>query len=190
MKVYIMLFLVPLVLYIYAVRRSGNTRTKMEKMMISMGGSMLFGFTIGLYVGGVFHGNFFITVTVATIVSVFAGMVIGAPQGSLGLIEGIFSGAMAGLMGAMTAEMLLPQEIRILLLFFLLLTSFSSWWVVYFWDKNHEMTKAKIIFSNAVTVLYLMSVTLIFITYPPFHESPSKSPQYEHHMKNENIYIP
>lgn len=171
MFLYTILFLIPIILYYLGVFRKGKDRTKMEKMMLAMGASMLVGFSIGVYFGGLFHGTFFSSLLISVIVTSVIGIIIGVPHGKLCTIEGLFTGGMAGLMGAMTAEMLSIPEVRIILLLLLLLMGLGAFWSLYFWKNTGENVKKWTAYLlHFTTMCYLLCVTYIFIWVPPFDD--------------------
>ncbi|MBU9723771.1 MULTISPECIES: hypothetical protein [Bacillaceae] len=167
MLLYTGFIIIPLLLYHIGVQGKSE-RTRMEKMMLAMGASMLICFTVGIYVGGLFQGVFFSSIVLSIFISVFFGLFIGIPHGPLATVEGVFTGAMAGLMGAMTAEMLSIAEIRIILLFFLLLSGLGGFWSIHFWKNNEKSGKKKWIFLHILTLLYLICIAVLFVWYPPF----------------------
>ncbi|MFA9556621.1 hypothetical protein ACERII_04835 [Evansella sp. AB-rgal1] len=166
---YSLLFIIPLLLYYIGMKNSNKDRTKMEKMMLAMGGSMLVGFTLGLFIGGIFHGSFLTSLILSVILSTVVGIYIGIPHGNIEIVEGLFTGGMAGLMGAMTAEMLSIPELRIVLLLFFLLIGLGAFWSLHFWRKGYLYDKtSKVIFFHFITMCYLLGVTVLFIWHPPF----------------------
>ncbi|ADU28602.1 hypothetical protein [Evansella cellulosilytica] len=172
MLIYSLLFLFPITLYFIAMAHKQANRTNMEKMMLTMGGAMIIGFTIGIFFGGLFYGDFFLSLMISLITTCLIGFVIGMPHGKLPIIEGVFTGGMAGAMGAMTAEMLNIPEVRILLLLLFLLSSLGGFWCFHFWTKNKQFEKKiQRFFLHFFTMIYLIIVTVIFVMYPPFEGS-------------------
>ncbi|WP_088036228.1 hypothetical protein [Evansella clarkii] len=170
MFVYISLLIIPLIFYFAGVRNGQSGRSKMEKMMLTMGGAMLLGFTSGIYIAGI-ASSFFTAVVFSIFLTAIAGILLGLPHGGAAVAEGMFTGAMAGLMGAMTADMLSLPEKRVLLLLFLLLASLGGFWVLKYWKIRSEFSnKSKTIIFNIFTFCYLLFVAYIFIIHPPFTE--------------------
>ncbi|MDQ0256106.1 hypothetical protein J2S74_003505 [Evansella vedderi] len=181
MLIYSFLFIFPLLLYFIGMTRKAKNRTKMEKMMLAMGGSMLVGFTIGIYFGGLLHGAFFSSLLISIIVTSVIGILIGLPHGNLATIEGLFTGGMAGLMGAMTAEMLSIPEVRILLLLLLLLMGLGAFWSLHFWKKGESVVRKSLTFLvHFSTMCYLLLVTFIFIWMPPFEDKRGIHGEHDH----------
>ncbi|SDZ12465.1 hypothetical protein SAMN05421736_106168 [Evansella caseinilytica] len=178
MLIYSILFLFPLCLYYFSMKRKQISRTKMEKMTLAMGGSMLVGMTIGLFIGGLFHGSFFSSLLLSVFATAVVGLIIGKPHGIIESVEGLFTGGMAGLMGTMTAEMLSIPELRILLLLFFLLMGLGAFWSLQFWRKSPEKQPFKSVLIHGMTMIYLLFTTCLFIWIPPFEEQPS---QHEHY---------
>ncbi|UTR08694.1 hypothetical protein MM300_12065 [Evansella sp. LMS18] len=171
MFVYISFLIIPLFFYFAGIRNGQPGRSKMDKMMLTMGGSMLLGFSSGIYIAGS-ASSFFAAVVFSIFLTAIAGILLGAPHGGAAVAEGMFTGAMAGLMGAMTADMLSLPEKRVLLLLFLLLTSLGGLWVLKYWKIGVEFssTKSKAMIFNFFTFIYLLFVAYIFIIHPPFTE--------------------
>ncbi|MBU9714610.1 hypothetical protein [Evansella tamaricis] len=168
MLFYSVFIVIPLCLYYLAVKGSGKERSGMEKMMLTMGSSMILGITAGVFLGGLYQGQFFASVILSVLAAVLLGFILGWPHGTLGIIEGIFTGGMAGLMGAMTAEMLPIPEVRILLLFLLLLSGLAGFWSIHYWKRRDSTAKWKLTILHILTLLYLVLITFLFIWYPPY----------------------
>ncbi|GGE57075.1 hypothetical protein [Priestia taiwanensis] len=103
----------------YASRRHG---TLMEQMVFIMAFSMSIGLSIGFYVGVLLKGDLLYSALLAIAGSGLIGFLIGICFHLYTGLEGLFSGIMAGMMGAMTAEMLTNQQAHSILLISLLLT--------------------------------------------------------------------
>ncbi|WP_218244266.1 hypothetical protein, partial [Pseudomonas sp. 2995-3] len=76
---------------------------------------------------------------------------IGLPHGSLSTVEGVFTGAMAGLMGALTAEMLSIAEVKIILLLFFMLSGLGGFWSIHFWNIGNRKGEKRWILLQLLT---------------------------------------
>ncbi|MDG5787972.1 hypothetical protein QA612_10775 [Evansella sp. AB-P1] len=171
MYIYSIFLILPLLFYFSGIKNQDKTRTKMEKMMLTMGASMLVGLTFGLFIGAIYHGAYFNSFIISLIVTTIVGFLIGLPHGKITVIEGVFSGGMAGIMGAMTAEMLSVPEIRTIMLLLILLMSLGGFWCMHFWKNGFLYNKTyKVFIFHIATILYLLFITYLFIMYPPFQQ--------------------
>lgn len=124
---YIVCWIASHLLFVFIVYRMGEHRgLLMEKLMISMALSMVFGLSIGVLTGIIYHGNLLLATLFSMVTAGIVGAILGVGLHPLASAEGFFSALMAGMMGSMIAEMLTFQEGHALLLISLLFLSATT----------------------------------------------------------------
>ncbi len=146
--------------------------------------AMLYGLTTGIYAGGLFHGLFFYSLAVALASGVILGVVLGWPLHRMAMVEGGFSGGMAGMMGAMTAEMLTIREVSIGLFFFMLLTIVCTLTTLQ-WVKAKNKKSTPFSFKCLIVTMSYVGIAFYFYTTaPPFIDMQTEidEPSHDHHQ--------
>lgn len=115
----LMLCCISIIITSYISKRSG---TLMEYMVFIMSFSMSIGLSIGFYLGILFKGELLYFTLLAILISGCIGFLVGLRFHLYTALEGMFSGVMASMMGAMITEMLNAQQAHSILFISLLFT--------------------------------------------------------------------
>ncbi|RNA66319.1 hypothetical protein [Alteribacter keqinensis] len=183
----LVLLIVPLGLFLYFSVKRGNGLTLMEKMMNVMAGAMLTGMVVGFYFGGIFHGTFTHSLTASVASGAIAGAVIGLPYKGLPVVEGLVSGSMAGMMGAMTAEMLPISFVSSAVVILVLATVAAFLWMsqrtidgdaVIRKETSHAYSSTWLVF----TLVYVGFSFFLMAAEPPFNVETPAEPHQQNHM--------
>ena len=140
----------------------------MSGMMIGMTIGMIAGFLSGFYVGAT-NGMF-----VGTVFGMFIGISLGAWNGRccgiMGVMEGVMAGFMAGPMGAMTAVMLLNDNLKIASVIMTVIGAVilvGLNYMVYKEMKHSEKKEKEDIFTSLIINVILMIITTWLIVFGP-----------------------
>ncbi|WP_026688756.1 hypothetical protein [Alteribacter aurantiacus] len=186
----ILLFLlVPLGLFVYSHWKYGDALSLMEQMMNVMAIAMLVGVATGFYFGGLFHGTFTHSLVASVVVAAILGMILGFPFKGLPVIEGLFSGAMAGMMGAMTAEMLPLSFVSTTVVLLLMVSVTAILWTAQRTIREHALSQNKTSHAYNYTwlvfsLVYLGFSFMVMITAPVYVEPGGHQPPVESHHQN------
>jgi hypothetical protein len=114
--VYVVGFMALLLLCILGLLQwSGYRGGFMTGMMMTMSLGMVFGLAAGSFVGLALHGELLLSTLIGMLASSIIGFICGLYHHHLAGVEGLFSGLMAGMMGAMVTEMLSIAEAAVFL---------------------------------------------------------------------------
>lgn len=140
----------------------------MSGMMIGMTTGMISGFLSGFYVGatnGMFVGGVF-----GIIIGMWLGVWMGKCCGVMGFMEGIMAGFMGGFMGAMTAVMLLNDNLRAAAVIIFIIGSIilvSLNYMIYREMKESEKQKSEDHMLTIIVTFVLIIVTTWLMVYGP-----------------------
>jgi hypothetical protein len=137
----------------------------MSGMMVGMTIGMISGFLSGFYVGatnGMFIGSVF-----GMIVGIILGLWNGRCCGIMGSIEGTMAGFMAGPMGAMTAVMMLNDNLNYMAIIVFVIGAIIMFMLNYmiYKEMKSEIVKSEdsfIIFIYTIIVVVLTSLVMVF----------------------------
>ncbi|MGI8314169.1 hypothetical protein [Halobacillus mangrovi] len=162
--------------------RFQHTLNHGQKMVLAMAQGTNLGFVAGLFIATIFPNQLFLS----SLISLFAGVIIGGICGyKLGMIsclEGVTSGLMSSLMGAMLSVMILPQQAIIFIQLFLTL-SFCSLLIYPVLTNHSTRIPSKKWFLKPLFILLISSGYLIAGSV--LDHSPNHHPV-DHH-KNQDI---
>ncbi|TMW70158.1 hypothetical protein [Alteribacter natronophilus] len=183
------------VFFIMTAIKTEKAVTQMEKMMTVMALSMLAGLTAGVTAGGLHHGEFASSLLYGISAGTLTGTAAGLPFKGLAVTEGAFTGGMAGMMGAMTAEMLSRGAASAAILVSLLLTGAAFLWTCQWLEsrqqlkerasKNAEKAGRNFSFPRlALSCIFLAAVFTVYLLFPllPSHETESGNTGHEHSL--------
>lgn len=140
----------------------------MSGMMIGMTTGMIAGFLSGFYIGatnGMFIGGVF-----GIIIGMWLGVWMGKCCGVMGFMEGIMAGFMGGWMGAMTAVMLLNDNLRSAAIIIFIISSIilvSLNYMIYREMKESEKQKSEDHMLTIIVTFVLIIVTTWLMVYGP-----------------------
>lgn len=140
----------------------------MSGMMVGMTIGMMAGFLAGYFVGatnGMFIGGVF-----GMLVGIILGIWMGSCCGVMGFMEGLMAGFMGGWMGAMTAVMLINDNLKLasVIIFVVCAVILASLnYMIYLETKETERQKKEDHFITIIISLILTLVTSWIIIYGP-----------------------
>lgn len=160
----------------YVSKRRG---TLMEYMVFIMSFSMSLGLSIGFYLGILFKGELLYSTLLAISISGCIGFLVGLRFHLYTALEGMFSGFMASMMGAMITEMLNAQQAHSILFISLLLTITitMSCMIQLLSETFSTFIHRRFLLLLSISVVIIVSV---FITFPDY--TPSTSLEHEQHI--------
>jgi len=157
-------FIVPTIKQIRAYKQMAC----MSGMMIGMTVGMMAGFLAGYLIGatnGMFMGGVF-----GMTVGIVLGIWMGSCCGVMGIMEGIMAGFMGGWMGAMTAVMLIADNLKLasVIIFLVCVIIFLSLnYMIYLETKESERQKNEDQLIIIITSAVLISITLLIMVFGP-----------------------
>lgn len=140
----------------------------MSGMMIGMTTGMIAGFLSGFYIGatnGMFVGGLF-----GMAIGIWLGVWMGKCCGVMGFMEGIMAGFMGGWMGAMTAVMLLNDNLRSAAIIIFVISSIilvSLNYMIYREMKESEKQKSEDHMLTVIVTFVLVIFTIWLMVYGP-----------------------
>ncbi|OOR54730.1 hypothetical protein BGP34_26625 [Bacillus mycoides] len=155
----------------YISKRKG---TLMEYMVFIMSFSMC----IGFYLGILFKGELLYSTLLAILISSCIGFLVGLRFHLFTALEGMFSGLMASMMGAMITEMLNAQQAHSILFISLLLTiTITMSCIIQLLSETFStFIQRRFLLLLSISVLIIVAV---FVTFPD-HTPPSSSGHDQH----------
>ncbi|UNP78010.1 hypothetical protein MN033_07430 [Bacillus nitratireducens] len=162
----------------YISKRKG---TLMEYMVFIMSFSMSIGLSIGFYLGILWKGELLYSTLLAILISGFIGFLVGLRFHLYTALEGMFSGLMASIMGAMITEMLNAQQAHSILFISLLLTiTITMLCMIHLLSETFStFIHRRFLLLLSISVVIVLTV---FVTFPD-HTPPSSS-EHDQHMHN------
>jgi len=140
----------------------------MGGMMVGMTVGMMSGFLAGYFIGatnGMFIGGVF-----GMSIGIFLGIWMGSCCGIMGIMEGTMAGFMGGWMGAMTAVMLINDNLKlasILIFIVCAVILFSLNYMIYLETRKEERQLKEDHFITIIISLILTLATALIMVYGP-----------------------
>ena len=158
---------------------SKRNRTLIEYMVFIMSFSMSLGLSIGFYLGILFKGELLYSTFLAILISGCIGFLVGLRFHLYTALEGMFSGLMASMMGAMITEMLNAQQAHSILFISLLLTITitMSCMIQLLSETFSAFIQRRFLLLLSISVVIIVAV---FMTFPD--HTPPPSPGHDQHI--------
>lgn len=155
--------------------------TLMEYMVFIMSFSMCISLSIGFYLGILFKGELLYSTLLAISISGCIGFLVGLRFHLYTALEGMFSGLMASMMGAMITEMLNAQQAHSILFISLLLTITitMSCMIQFLSESFSAVIHRRFLLLLSISVVIIVSV---FITFPEYTPPTSLELEHEQHI--------
>lgn len=173
------LYIISMLFIIFFIRVYRGNSSHVHHMVMTMSLSMTFGFTLGIIIGIQFQGYFFFSTLSSIIFTGLIGAFIGYFFSPLASVEGIFNGAMAGMMGTMIAEMLtITYGQKLLFVSFLFIILSITFCLRCFIITYNSRDKRMFSLLYVCTCLWIL---LVFLTFLPL-ELKDKNPSPLNHV--------